>query len=385
MPSRVKVLAIFLLFFFMFSIPLAFTDKDGVMLDIRTKVTVGADDAIVAVQVIKSRFPIASKFNFPLLFQKCMGDCNYTEATSYLFYLNSSGAYLLYEGQQENVPSVLYNNNTWYIKFNFGTSFPALRSFLRALGCNISLNKLESTYLSFNRSCIKPASQLPRSASAYGFTVEGLNIGNSFLINFTVSYVDPAYGDNFAIYSWRIPSELVNKELGLNFTSISVATPNLIHCDKGELPGEEYCFPTDPKGVYIYPDNLQIILLPEKSGWRYVITQMWMNGKNYTILLNITNFKQVPSYRVLWYNLQKNTTKIFPLLAFSDTVPYAKLGHNVEPFNPLVCRENVSLIHVASSTSSRKTWKAGSALMIIIALILSIILGILFRVFSRKK
>lgn len=324
--------------------PPALAGKNGLMLNVEANVTVGSEDSVATVWVVEYVFPLTPDFNISALVLGHYNGTTEVRRVKYVFYINASGAYLLYEGSGNGSPAVFYDDGlrSWYLGFDFGEKNPALKAFFGSMGCTINESNLKSAYLAFNSSHIEYVSKPSRLASTSGIQTEAINKGNFFLANFTISYVDPAYGANWADYSWKIPVGWINERLGMNLTSITVAAPNLINCSKGELEGEEYCFPIDPKVIYLYPDNFQIFMLPENGRLRYVVTHSQVGKKTYSILLNTTDIREVPPYEVFQYNLEKNTTRAFSLLRFSGASPYIKLEDSVGPFNPTPMKRPVT-------------------------------------------
>ena len=342
--SKTKGITISLLFLLLIaSAPLALAENNGLMFDVHTKPLVGSTDSVVMVQVTEYLFPVTKDFNVSSLVVEDYNGTKPLEESVYIFYINSSGAYLLYAGDGNGNPSAVYDDNlkTWYFGFDFGESNLLLKAFLHSLGYDVNWSELKNPYLAFNGSCLWNVSKRGVKGRNWSITAEAVRNGGSFLANFTVSYVDPAHGASWADYSWRIPAGEITKLLG-NLTSISVASQRLINCTKGKM-GEDYCFPIDNlEAVYVYPADLKIVMFPEKGRMRYVVIHERGNGKPEVISDSINPLRK-PEYVIFRYDLRNNTTLVFPLLQFR--FPSSEMNGSVGTFTIPPCREESHRVH----------------------------------------
>ncbi|WP_457751866.1 hypothetical protein [Thermococcus sp.] len=327
------------------------------MLAINTTILPGSGDAIAIVHAKMYEWvPVFDRFNFSEL-----NRYNLTEVlwdTVYTFYLNSSGAYLLYEGDKEGAPVVQYSEKrrTWYFRFHLGEVNPLFMAFLQSKGYNVSRDVLKG-YLVFNGPLAWTVSRLPADVTAMpGYPhVEGMDSGDRYLVNFTVDYSSPAYAHAKAGYSWTVPGELVRKNLGLTAPVLTMAVPNLINCTEGTFEGEEYCFPVDKPGwMYLYYNNLRIVYygngsFGEVHNWNRTILmawtkwEVWKLGKippNRTIrlmgeeMIPITSAESFNEYRVALYNFTTNSTRTFSLLRILKNPPSLEIASEVSVFRP---------------------------------------------------
>ena len=327
------------------------------MLAINTTVLPGSGDAIAIVHAkMYDWVPVFDRFNFSEL-----NRYNLTRVLSdtvYVFYLNSSGAYLLYEGDKEGAPVIQYSEKrrTWYFRFHLGKINPLFMAFLHSEDYNVS-RSVFGGYLAFNGSFVWVVSMLPPDATTMpGYPyVGGIKFGDQYLVNFTVHYFSPANAHAQAGYSWTVPEELVMKTLGLSAPVLTMSVPNLINCTEGTFKGEEYCFPVNnPEWMYLYYDNLRIIYYGNGSEgevhyWNLTVLMawtkrdMWRWGKaqfNRTInimgeeLIPITPVGDVDEYRVTLYNFTANSTRTFPLFRILRNPPSLETASEVNVFKP---------------------------------------------------
>ena len=115
-------------------------ESNGLMFDVHSKALVGSTDSVVTVRITEYLLPVTKDFNVSAL---VIGNYNKTTLLGesvYIFYINSSGAYLLYAGDGNGSPSAVYNDKskTWYFGSDFGDSNPIFEAFLRSRGYDVN-------------------------------------------------------------------------------------------------------------------------------------------------------------------------------------------------------------------------------------------------------
>ncbi len=350
------------------------------MLALNTTVLPGSGDAIAVVHTkLYEWVPVFDRFNFSELNRYNL--TSVLSDTVYVFYMNSSGAYLLYKGDEEGAPIIRYSEKrrTWYFRFHLGEVNPLFTAFLRSKGYNANRSLLEG-YLAFNGSQVwavgKPtdvATTMPGILTQDATTlpgypyVEGIRVGSHYFVNFTVDYSSPAYAHSQAGYSWTVPEDLVRRNLGLSAPVLTMAVPDLINCTEGTFKGEEYCFPVDkPEWMYLYHENLRIVYHVFYSGnesgeevhrWNRTVLMAWTRwdrawwGKapaNRTIrlmgedLIPLNSTGGFNEYRVALYNFTTNTTQTFSLLKIPENSSTVERTEAVKVFRPKVLQANTS-------------------------------------------
>ncbi len=328
------------------------------MLALNMTVLPGSGDAIAVVHAKMYEWvPVFDRFNFSELNRYNLTDVVWD--TVYIFYLNSSGAYLLYKGDEKGVPEILHSEKqrTWYFRFHLGELNPLFTAFLRSKGYNVSRSSLKG-YLAFNGSLVWAVSKLPSDATTtpgYPY-VRGIRVDKHYLANFSISYVNVAYGADRVQYSWTVQGKIVNESLGLSAPVLTMAVPNLINCTEGTFKGEEYCFPEDkPKWMYLYYDNLRVLYYGNGSWgevyhWNRTMLMPWTRwdeltgGKvpsNRTVhlmgeeLIPLNSMAGFSEYGVAFYNFTANRIRTFPLLKISKNPSTLEPTSDVKIFRPV--------------------------------------------------
>jgi|GEM_PF-4880929 len=287
---------------------------------------------------------------------------------TYLFYINGSGVYLVYQHRAFSYPFIQYSEgnrilyrgeDVWYL------GLPAPISNMHQ-NENGAYPYLYSFYI-LNGSCIEPANKLalhplnpyigePAESTRLNGSVYNFNTGFVWL---SVSVQNPPW----VAFSWNVSEAIIRGGFGYSPKEVDFATSPIEYCYPDLEKGVSFCRPLTPNLTLVYPGNLQIWAIPEKSGntcgvHYYVTTVVREKNGTYTaqFLYNTTDTGEIPPYSILllhmanWtrgeqklmYTGKVESYRVIKLLKYTSS-PEAWNKLNVKPaenftvFSPVEC------------------------------------------------
>lgn len=309
-------------------------------------IIVGKEDAFISVDVYDTSIP--SNINPSAIYLSIENE--ETPDYEYLFYINNSGAYLVYEAMLpcnnppfQVYPMVGYYNDTWYLLLDHS-----------AVTFNVSPRRAIGLYR-FNKSCLSPTTILL-------YNVTSMVDTRAFPTDYG-EYIEfaPSQKSSLGFY-FKVPKSVLNRHFGSNTTDMSVIAYSLI--------GGKTLIILPVQGAFKNAETLGYILIkPTKFNITTAKTC-------YSVIAHYTWGKELPYYGVLFYS-RNGSTRFIPLLKYNLYSPVeVSPAPNVKPFNVPLCPE---------TEENNKTKIQKSFSMPIYLCILTFFLGILIGVILRRR
>ncbi len=342
---RFKLLLFFILILSIQCVSCSSTYYEGVVL-FPGHIIVGKDDAFISVDVYDTSIP--SNINPSAIYLSIENE--ETPDYEYLFYINNSGAYLVYEASlpcnnppSQVYPMVGYYNDTWYLLLDHS-----------AVTFNVSPRRAIGLYR-FNKSCLSPTTILLYNVTSmvdtWASPVEYKNY---------IEFI-PTQESSLGFY-FNISKSVLDRYFGLNTTDMSVIAYSLI--------GGKTLIILPVQGAFKNAETLGYILIkPTKFNITTAKTC-------YSVIANYTWERELPYYGVLFYS-KNGSTRFIPLLKYNLYSPVeVSPAPNVKPFNVPLCPE---------TEENNKTKIQKSFSMPVYLCVLTFFLGILIGVILRRR
>ena len=228
---------------------------------------------------------------------------------AYLFYVNSSGAYLVYRAMlpynfppAQVFPIVSYYNNSWYLLLDHS-----------AVTFNISPRRAIGLYR-FNKNCLFPTTLLLYNVTSMADSrAIPTDYGN--YIEFA-----PTQKSSMGFY-FMVPKSVLDRYLGPNTTANTVVA---------------YSFPGGETAVILPVEGA---LMENSENPRYIFVKPIACGLkcNYSVVADSTSENNFPYYGVLFYS-KNGSIRFVPLIRYDLNSPKGvSLAPNVKPFNISFC------------------------------------------------
>lgn len=283
---------------------------------------VGRDDAFILVAVYRLSLPRdinSSAITLPI-------EGRISPDYEYLFYVNSSGVYLVYRAMlpynsppAQVFPIVGYYNNSWYLLLDHS-----------AVTFNVSPERAIGLY-HFNKSCLSPTNLLLYNITSMVDT-RAFPTEYGGYIEFT-----PAQKSSMGFY-FMVPKSILDRYFGPNTTSVSVTARSLIGGGTLIILPVEGAFKNAESSEYIFikPTKLNRTAL----------------GYYYSIVATSISEGSLPYYGVLFYS-RNGSIRFVPLIRYTLT---PNLNH------PWVAgpAPNVRLFHISFCPESKENISTGT-------------------------
>ncbi|WP_461866556.1 hypothetical protein [Thermococcus sp.] len=324
---------------------------EGVVIFPRLSV-VGRDDAFILVAVYKLSLPPnmnSSAITLPI-------EDKVSPDYEYLFYVNSSGAYLVYKAMlpynsppAQVFPIVGYYNNSWYLLLDHS-----------AVTFNVSPRRAIGLYR-FNKSCISPTTLLL-------YNVTSMVDTQAFPTEYG-EYMEfaPTQKSSVGFY-FTVPKSVLDKYFGPNTTATDVTARSLVGGETLVILPVEGAFKNAESSKYILIKPTKMNLATLRYYYSVVATPISEDG--------------LPYYGVLFYS-KNGSIRFVPLIKYALTTTLTHpwvvgLAPNVKLFHVPFCpesEENNSIRTPVSYSSSFSVSNYWCVLIFFLGVLTGIIVG----------